>query len=388
MVSKKTLFKMKIALVSPHFYPSTKFGGPVISLWGLCKELSSKHEIFVYTTSSGQKEINLHDNFSYKEIHKNIKCKYYSELINKYFSFYLVKNIINDLSDKDLIFIQYVFSYTSLTALLASIILNKKIVISPRGSISSYGINSKRKYLKLFWLYFFYYPFLNKITWHATSVVERDGISNYFSNSKIEIIYDGVNLKDFGCEKNKNLNMILDLLSIKNQKINKVFCSLGRLEKVKRYDLLIQAFERFIEKDKTSCLIIAGYDFGQKKILLDQIKSFNNIFLVGHLEEEEKKILLRNSNFFILTSDYESFSISTIESLASGVPVIISKNIPWQDVEENECGLVTKNDISSIVSVLERSKFVNFKPESCLNYVKSRFDWKIIANNFCKTFLS
>ena len=34
------------------------------------------------------------------------------------------------------------------------------------------------------------------------------------------------------------------------------------------------------------------------------------------------------------------------------------------------------------------SKFVNFKPESCLNYVKSRFDWKIIANNFCKTFLS
>ena len=182
--------------------------------------------------------------------------------------------------------------------------------------------------------------------------------------------------------------MILDLLSIKNQKINKVFCSLGRLEKVKRYDLLIQAFERFIEKDKTSCLIIAGYDFGQKKILLDQIKSFNNIFLVGHLEEEEKKILLRNSNFFILTSDYESFSISTIESLASGVPVIISKNIPWQDVEKNECGLVTKNDISSIVSVLERSKFVNFKPESCLNYVKSRFDWKIIANNFCKTFLS
>ena len=33
-------------------------------------------------------------------------------------------------------------------------------------------------------------------------------------------------------------------------------------------------------------------------------------------------------------------------------------------MEENECGLVAKNDISSIVSVLERSKFVNFKPES------------------------
>jgi len=77
---------MKIALVSPHFYPSTKFGGPVISLWGLCKELSKKHEIFVYTTSSGQKEVNFHDNFSYKEVHNNIRCKYYSELINKYFS--------------------------------------------------------------------------------------------------------------------------------------------------------------------------------------------------------------------------------------------------------------------------------------------------------------
>ena len=50
---------------------------------------------------------------------------------------------------------------------------------------------------------FIYYPFLNKITWHATSVVERDDISNYFSNSKIEIIYDGVNLKDFGCEKTR-----------------------------------------------------------------------------------------------------------------------------------------------------------------------------------------
>ena len=45
-----------------------------------------------------------------------------------------------------------------------------------------------------------------------------------------------------------------------------------------------------------------------------------------------------------------------------------------------------KNDISSIVSVLERSKFVNFKPESCLNYVKSRFDWKILQIIFAKLF--
>lgn len=378
---------MKMAIVSPHFYPSTKFGGPVISLWGLCKELSNSHEIYVYTTSSGQKSVDFNDNFSYKEIYKNIKCKYYSELLNKYFSFYLLKNMISDLRDKDLIFIQYVFSYSSVFALLVSIILDKKIVISPRGSISNYGISSKRKFLKLFWLYFFYYPFLNKITWHATSNNERDDIRKYFTNSKIEVIYDGINLKDFGYEKNKNTNKLLKLFSIKNQKINKVFCSLGRLEKVKRYDLLIQAFEKFIEKNETSCLIIAGHDFGQKKILLNKIKSPNNVFLIGHLDEEEKKILLKNSNFFILTSDYESFSISTIESLASGVPVIISENIPWLDVQENECGLVTKSDISSIVGTLERSKFINFNPKSCLNYVKSRFDWKIIANDFSKAFL-
>ena len=75
-------------------------------------------------------------------------------------------------------------------------------------------------------------------------------------------------MKDFGREKNRNLNKVLNLFSIKNKKINKVFCSLGRLEKVKRYDLLIHAFERFIKKNKNSCLIIAGYDFGQKKYYL------------------------------------------------------------------------------------------------------------------------
>ena len=45
---------MKIAIISPHFFPYVEFGGPVSSLWGLSKKLSKFYSINIFTIYNGK----------------------------------------------------------------------------------------------------------------------------------------------------------------------------------------------------------------------------------------------------------------------------------------------------------------------------------------------
>ena len=49
---------MKILHVVPSYYPAVRYGGPIVSVHGLCKALVEEgHEVHVYTTNvDGDKE--------------------------------------------------------------------------------------------------------------------------------------------------------------------------------------------------------------------------------------------------------------------------------------------------------------------------------------------
>ena len=378
---------MKIAIISPHFYPYVEFGGPVNSLWGLCKSLSKFFSIHVYTIKNGPNVFFNKLNSKKIKIHKNLKCFYYDEQIKNFFSFDFFFKIFKNIKQNDLIFIQYVFSYMSIISLLISVFLKKKIIISPRGSISKYGIFSKRTTLKRICLFLIYIPFQKKIIWHATSINEKNDIMSFFTRSKVKIMFDGIDNSYLSFNSTTKRNNFFKNFSIPYRKFDRVFCSLGRLHKVKRFDLLIDSFEEYLKKNERSILIIGGSDFGEKRYLLDKINNKNKIFLIGHLDENEKKNLLKNSDFFILTSDYESFSVSTVEALALGVPVIISKNLPWKDVAAKKCGILVDNNINSILDALIKSNSSKFKSLDCKNYVKSKFLWSVVTNTFIDKFI-
>ena len=378
---------MRICLVSSSFFPATFYGGPISATWDLSKKLAENgHEIYVSTTNAnGDKKLAVESN-NFLEKQNNIFVKYYNEQIINKFSFSFFFGIWSDIKKSDIVYIQYLFHYSVLFSLLCSVIQKKKIVVCPRGSFSVFTLNNKLSFMKLLWLNFLIKPFLNKIIWQACSYLEEGDILNKFPNANVKIINDGVDYESF---QNSIIVSRIELLNkftgITFNNVSTVFFSMGRLHKIKGFDVLIEGFNLFLEKDKYAKLIIAGGDNGVGDQLRNKIKKLNlssSVFLIGAANFEDKKLLFNNCDYFTLASEFESFGIVIAEALSCGKPVIISNRTPWKDIQMNNCGILADNKKISFNDAF--CKIINEKYDSSLikNYVKKNYDWVVIVDKF------
>lgn len=113
-----------------------------------------------------------------------------------------------------------------------------------------------------------------------------------------------------------------------DEKIEILF--IGRLERRKGIDILLEAIKIVLRKHKNVKVIIAGND----KIPFSKGKTIKELFMnenpgimdcvsfLGEIGEAEKNILLRNCDIFVAPSRYESFGLVFLEAMQLSKPVI------------------------------------------------------------------
>ena len=384
---------MRVCLVSSSFFPAISYGGPISATWNLSRMLAKKGvEVFVSTTNAnGNRRLNNVSRYQHEEIIQNLWVRYYHEEVINLFSFSLLFNIWKDIKQADIVYIQYIFHYSVIVSLLFSWLYNKKVIICPRGSFSSYTLNNKKNILKKFWIKVFITPFLRRIIWHASSDLEKKDIESYFTLSNVIVIHDGIDVSRFNHQElysPKELIKYFTKIDFKN--VSEVICSIGRLHSIKCFDILIDAFSLYLKDYPYSKLIIAGGNDGVEEGLRRQIKDLDlmdSIFLIGEINIDKIPVLLRNSSSFVLASEFESFGIVVAEALASGLPVLVSDKTSWSDIEKYNCGILAKNKKNDLYNGLLKIKSKEFDSINSINYVKNNFDWKFISEKFYKSFL-
>lgn len=137
-----------------------------------------------------------------------------------------------------------------------------------------------------------------------------------FRNGAMQTIVNGVDIEKFSIPVNKKL---CSELHINPEDI--VFLCVGRLEKIKGHDTLIQAFSK-IKPASNVKLLIVGDGPCRKEIENDIAKDGlqNNVIMLGHRDDIPE--LLKLSDCFVLASHSEGLSCSIIEAMAAGLSVI------------------------------------------------------------------
>lgn len=108
-----------------------------------------------------------------------------------------------------------------------------------------------------------------------------------------------------------------DFLKRNNIK-NPYIIYVGRIEEGKSVNELIEYFIRYKSQNKTDLdLILVG-----KSIM--PIPDRKDIIHLGYLSEEDKIAAIKNSEFLVLSSQFESFSIVTLEALLAQTPVLVN----------------------------------------------------------------
>jgi glycosyltransferase involved in cell wall biosynthesis len=378
---------MKINLIIPSFYPATIYGGPIFSTLHTCKELSKLEDININVSTTNT---NMHSKLDV-ETNKDIKfednfhVKYYDETKVDKFSLQLYLNVWKDIKSSDIAHIQAIFNTPVPISLFYAKLFKKPILLTPRGSLGEWCIGNGSKF-KTMWLNYLLKPLVKNITWHATAQQEKDEILSLYPDAKIEIIPNGIEYDKFQISNFLSKNEYSKKFIHQEIEPNKIVVSMGRLQKKKGFDILIDSFYETLKSFPNSILLIAGGDEGEEENLKNQIKSLNlesNVFLIGAIEGQDKIDFLTNADLFCLPSHNENFGNVYVESLATGTPIVASKMTPWSEAEDYECGKWVENSIE------ETSKAMNevLKKDRETMRINSRklafkYDWKTIANNF------
>jgi glycosyltransferase involved in cell wall biosynthesis len=377
---------MRLVIVIPSFYPAVVYGGPIITSYSICNELSKTipNLCVVTTNANGRKKLEVIPNIFHTV--NGYHVKYYNETIISRFSWSLLQGIKHDLKDADVVHIQGLFSSPVPVALFWAAKYKKKIVLTPHGEFGKWCLGYKRTVLKMLWLKFLIMPFLNKIVWHATAKAEEMEIQSVFPTAKIVVISNGVYLSDFRNFQILSKNQYVRKFSNEQNEPSHIILSVGRLHCVKGIDILIEAFKQVLQKVPLAMLFIAGEDEGQLSNLIQLSQKLGiseKVIFVGKITGKDKADLFANADVFALPSYSENFGIVYAEALAAGTPIVASTNTPWEDVEVAQCGRWVPNTpeaiFEAILDLLSRDRAVLRR--NAVNFAK-QFDWPKIAADF------
>ena len=149
-------------------------------------------------------------------------------------------------------------------------------------------------------------------------------ILNYKSENNIYIVSPGVDLEKF---KSKNKFESREKLGL--SQTTKILLSVGRLEPIKGYDVLINAlsFLNISDDFDVRLLIIGGDSKSQNE--LERLNSLklkhglsNQVNFLGAIDHDELPIYLSAADVFVMPSAYETFGIAALEASACNLPVI------------------------------------------------------------------
>lgn len=161
--------------------------------------------------------------------------------------------------------------------------------------------------------------------------------------------------------------------------------STGNLIPGKNMSHLIKAFHKAVSEGDNCTLYIFGEgpERGTLERLISELKLTNRIFLMGLCDREKIAEKMKESNYFILASQGETFGVAYIEALAMGLPVIATRcGGPEDFVTEDNGILVPIDDIDALVEAMKTMKkdIKNYDRKRISDVVKEKYSPMTIAN--------
>ena len=348
---------LKILNIVPSYFPAKIYGGVIFSSHHTNLELSKKYKeikICVSTTTANGSN-RLYNKSTIKKFKHNYIINYYFDEIIDRFSFDFLIDLRKNIKASDIIHFQDIFSFFSITGIIFAQLFGKKILISPRGVLNKWSLNSKKTFLKK--IIFFIFFKNKKFFWHATSIIEKNDLRLLDIKKNIFVVPNLILKPDFISKKNL----------IKKNNNNFVIGCLSRFDKKKGMEYLVRSLP-FL--DKKFILILAGPDYGYRAEIINIVNSLNlnnRVFIFNFLHKKMKESFFNTIDLCALPSFSENFGNVFLESLQRGKPILTSFNTPFQDVEKNNCGVVVKlvlKDIIFKIAKIQKMNKLNLKNNS------------------------
>jgi len=190
------------------------------------------------------------------------------------------------------------------------------------------------------------------------------------------------------------IDNIIETKSIKEQQNKERFTFLmvaDLVDKTKNISGVIRAFSKVLLEKPNYLLKIIG-DGSDQQLLQDLVAELNisdKVRFLGRLPQNEVLKHYSKVDFLIVNSNYETYSMVTVEAILSGVPVIATKcKGPEQFINENNGILIGLKNTNALVTAMKTMIEKQFVPTEVVNSIENRFSKneisKVLFNFYVK----
>lgn len=293
------------------------------------------HKITVYTTLANGKEQLPYPSGCVKIV-DDVEVHYFKRLTkdHSHFSPALYWKLWKTAKNFDIIHIHAWWNLVSVFSCLIAVLKGKKIVFTPRGTLSAYSFNTNTSFAKKLFHQYIGKPLLKHCYFHTTSLKEEKDMRTLLNPKKLTTIFNLVELPWKQTE----------LLNLQQKSFNSIFkiIFLSRIEQKKGLELLFSILSKISFPYHLQIAGTGETDYIEElKQLSRQLGIEQHISWLGMLNKEEKFLQLAQNDLFVLPSYDENFANVVIESLFTGTPVLITENVGLSDyVSEKDLGWV------------------------------------------------
>lgn len=371
--------KKNVIIFIDWFYPAFKAGGPIRSVHNLIEGLSAHYNFFLIT-SNCELDGEILDVESNKWINKGSYQLIYLSKEQQNISNY--KGLANEVK-AEIVYLNSLYSYNfTLKPYRAFKNSGRRLIIAARGMLGQGALSIKPLKKKIFLAFSKRFFFEKKHTiWQATSDQEARDIHEKIGQQTM--ILKATNFPPPICKRD------LQKISKERGKLNLVFFS--RILPIKNLHFILEVLDEM----KTQAITLNIYgpieDQDYWEACLKHIESNKNISYKGTTQPDEVSTLLQKYHYLVQPSDNENFGHSIVESLCSGVPVLISKNTPWQNLEESNTGhdldLDKKQWLEKLNTCVEiSSEEYSEQSSACIQFAKEKVHSDNLIQDYQKLF--
>ncbi len=349
---------MKIAFLAPRYHTNQI---PLVEFL-----IKKKHQVFFYVTRIGLNEdhsiikpIILDSNIITKFLKNFINLDY--NMFNYKFGLPSLKEFSNFKSNKfDLIIIRDLINIMSITYILWAKLNKVKVLIYIQREIYKKPNFSIKEIIEKFLIF----------------LINSDCISPCLGNLKYKKSYNKFNYLPFCLNKN-----IFQKKWFLNDKIN--ILTIGKFTERKKHILLIRALSKIYSDNKFKLTIVGECSTNEhiryfNKIKNEIKKSNFQIEVYKNLNQKKIQELYKSHDIFVLASVKEPASVSNLEAMSNGLPVITTDtNNTSCYTEHNENGFIVKSN--SIDNLKEKLEFLINNKDTIINF--GRKSLEIVEQN-------
>jgi glycosyltransferase involved in cell wall biosynthesis len=258
-------------------------------------------------------------------------------------------------------------------------------ILAPHGTLSTWSLRQKRLKKALALAMSWRRSLMRLDALHALNGAECREVERELPGARVEILPNGVNLEEFAPPSQPVDELLAPLTGGRPY-----FLFLARLHHVKGPDRLLRAFALAVRSNMLPevDLVIAGPDFGMLETLRGLTQDLGvglRVRFVGPVRGPLKAALLRHALCVCQPSLYECFSITVLESLACGVPVLITPESNFPEVAAHGAGLVVDGAPEKLASALARlaqePQMRAMMGAAGLDLVRREFTWRAVAEH-------